>query len=115
MAKVVRVESHVDEFTDEMRSKVIDWLDAIGADAASTTSNIIAELPLVKTGRLMNSIGWSVVEEEQAVYIGTNVPYAKYQEFGTSRGVKAKHFLQAGASIHKDEYMRRLEEILKEE
>lgn len=117
MAKVVdvRVESHIEEFTDEMKRKVLDWLDGIGEDAASTTANIIASIPLVKTGRLMGSIEHSVDAPEQSVYIGTNVEYAPYHEFGTSRGIPAKHFLQAGASIHTDEYKEMLERALKEE
>jgi len=117
MAKVVdvRIEDHSEEFTDEMKSKVLDWLDAIGEDASSTTANVIATIPLVKTGRLMNSIERAVVEDEQAVYIGTNVPYAKYHEFGTSRGIPAKHFLQAGVTLHQSEYKQMLEDKLKEE
>lgn len=117
MAKVIdiSIESHTEEFTAEMKQKVIDWLDAIGEDAASTTSNIIASIPLVKTGRLMNSIEHSVDAPEQSVYIGTNVDYAIYHEFGTSRGIPAKHFLQAGASIHAAEYKEMLERKLEEE
>jgi len=116
MAQVVevRIESHIEEFTDEMKAKVLDWLDAIGEDAASTTANIVATIPLVKTGRLMNSFERAVVQDEQAVYIGTNVPYAKYHEFGTSRGIPAKHFLQAGATLHQSEYKQMLEDKLKE-
>lgn len=109
------------EVIAEMKDKALDWLDAIGQDAASTTSNIIASIPLVDTGRLMNSIEHAVESGEMAVYIGTNVHndkghnYAIDHEFGTSRGIPAKHFLQAGASIHGNEYKEMLERIMEEE
>jgi hypothetical protein len=112
MARVtgVTIDSHVDEITAEMQTKINSWLEAIGQDAASTAAN---QAP-VDTGRLKNSISHAVVEDEKAVYIGTNVEYAVYQELGTSRGIPGKHFLQFGATAHADEYKSLLENILKE-
>ena len=112
MAQVsnVRIESHIEEVTDELKLKVNAWLEAIGEDAASTAANFAP----VDTGRLKNSISSAVVEEEQAVYIGTNVEYAPYQEFGTSRGITGKHYIQFGATAHKEEYKAMLEQFLKE-
>ena len=114
MAQVTSVSltDHSEEVIAAMKDQAGMWLDLIGEDAASTTSNIIASIPLVKTGRLKNSISHAVDEEEPAVYIGTNVKYAPYHEFGTSRGIVARHFLQAGASLHKAEYKQLLEEYL---
>lgn len=112
MARVtgVTIDSHVDEITEEMQTKINAWLEAIGQDAASTAANFAP----VDTGRLKNSISHAVVEDEKAVYIGTNVEYAVYQELGTSRGIPGKHFLQFGATAHADEYKSLLENILKE-
>lgn len=112
MAEVVsiNVESHLEEVTEEARVKINAWLEAIGEDAAGTA----ADFAPVDTGRLKNSISSAVVESEQAVYIGTNVEYAPYQELGTSRGVAGKHFLQFGATAHAGEYKSLLEEALKE-
>lgn len=108
--KDVKIDSHIEEVEEELKEKVFDWLDAIGLDAASTAAS---KAP-VDTGRLKNSIDRAVVQEEQAVYIGTNVEYAPYQEFGTSRGIAGKHFLQFGATAHIDEYKQMLEQALKE-
>ena len=113
--------------------KINAWLKAIGEDAASTAAN---KAP-VDTGTLKNSISSAVSESEKAVYIGTNLSYAPYHEFGTgiytaggrtggwsyqdasgewhrTYGVPAKHFLQFGASAHQQEYKAMLEQALKE-
>lgn len=39
----------------------------------------------VDTGNLRNSITYETDVADKAVYVGTNVEYAPYQEFGTSR------------------------------
>lgn len=108
--KSVRIESNIEEVEEELQQKVFDWLDAIGLDAASTAAS---KAP-VDTGRLKDSIDRAVVESENAVYIGTNVEYAPYQEFGTSRGVPGRHFIQFGATAHQAEYKSLLEQALKE-
>lgn len=59
----------------------------------------------VDTGRLRNSITHVIDTGEQAVYIGTNVEYAPYQEFGV-RGRDGKHFLEHAANNHNDYYQR---------
>ena len=91
------------------KEQVYAWLEAIGEDAAQTSANFAP----VDTGRLKGSISSAVVESEQAVYIGTNVEYAPYQEFGTSRGIRGKHFIQFGCTAHTAEYKAMLEEYLK--
>lgn len=141
MAQVVSVtmESHKEEILEEAKSKIFSWLEAIGEDAAHTAANVLTETETIDTGRLKNSISSAVVESENAVYIGTNVEYAIYHEFGTgiyaekgggrqtpwmfqdkdgewhwTHGVKAKHYLQFGATAHKEEYMQMLERALQE-
>lgn len=64
----------------------------------------------VDTGRLRNSISHAATED--AAYIGTNVEYAPYVEFGTSRN-KAHHMLKRAASEHSEEYRQILEDSLK--
>ena len=110
LVKSVKIESHIDEVNEELESKIHTWLESIGMDAASTAQD---RAP-VDTGRLKNSISYMPDDEEQAVYIGTNVEYAPYQEYGTSRGVSGKHFIQFGATAHVSEYKNMLEQILKE-
>lgn len=141
MAQVVKVdfESHKDEVSAELKQKVYAWLEAIGEDAASTAGNVLTMTGTVDTGRLKNSITCAVNEPEQCVYIGTNVEYAIYHEFGTgiyaeggggrstpwafqdkdgnwhyTHGVPAKHFIQFGATAHQAQYKQMLESALKE-
>lgn len=114
--KAVRIESHIDEVMDELQDKLVSYLEAIGIDASSTAASVAP----VDTGRLKNSISYEVVPDEMAVYIGTSVKneqghcYAIDQEFGTSRGIKGRHFIQFGATAHTDEYKRLLERTLKQ-
>ena len=53
----------------------------------------------VDTGRLRNSITQALDLSDEAVYVGTNVEYAPYQEFGT-HGRDGKHFLRDAANGH---------------
>lgn len=137
MAKVISVSmtDNSGAVKAELRQKVNAWLEAIGEDAASTAAEVVP----VDTGRLKGSISSAVVESENCVYIGTNVEYAIYHEFGTGKyasdgsgrtkpwmfqdekgewhwtaGVPARHFLQYGATAHQAEYKTMLENILKE-
>lgn len=50
-------------------------------------------------------------ESGHAVYIGTNVEYAPYVEFGTSK-MKARKFIQPALVDHKDEHKKTLEKHL---
>lgn len=104
----VKIENNTEAVIEEMKSKMTSWLEAIGMDAASTAASVAP----VDTGRLKDSIGSAVVDN--VVYIGTNVEYAPYQEFGTSKGVPGRHFLQFGATAHLAEYQALLEEVMKE-
>ena len=139
MAQVidVKIEDNSEIVKAEAKTKIFAWLEAIGHDAASTAANVLTETNTIDTGRLKNSISHAVSESEQTVYIGTNVEYAPYHEFGTgiyteggrqggwayqdangewhrTYGVPAKHFLQFGASAHAEEYKAMLEQALKE-
>ena len=139
MAKVVDVEmiDNTDAVMNLAKEKIYKWLEAIGEDAASTAANVLTETDTIDTGRLKNSISSAVVENEQAVYIGTNVEYAIWHEFGTgiyaesgrktpwvfkdkdgelhwTRGVKPKHYLQYGITAHKQDYKEMLERIMKQ-
>lgn len=50
-------------------------------------------------------------EGEDAVYIGTNVEYAEYQELGT-RGLGGKFFLRKAATEHTPEYKKIMKDNL---
>lgn len=118
--------SHKEEVKEEMKRKLQMALNAVGMDAVSTSSSVCP----VDTGRLKNSITWATkthcnmmvgetavgnVGEDNKCYIGTNVEYAPYQEFGTATGIPAKHFLQYGASAHASQYKQIIQMYLSEE
>ena len=72
-------------------------LEAIGLVAETYAKK---ETP-VDTGRLRNSLTHTV--KSDAAYIGTNVEYAPFVEFGSSRN-RAHHMLKKAATEHTDEY-----------
>lgn len=72
-------------------------LEAIGATAETHAKSLTP----VDTGRLRNSIAHTVGDD--SVYIGTNVEYAPYVEYGSRRN-KAHHMLKKAATEHSDEY-----------
>lgn len=67
----------------------------------------------VDTGTLRNSISKKVVGND--VYIGTNIEYAPYVEFGENKHHETgkAHFLRDAATTHGDEYRRIAESVLK--
>lgn len=148
MAKVVTISfvDNSDKVLQVADEKVNAWLKAIGSDAAQTA----AKKAPVDTGRLKNSINWATknehgsgdlpqaTPEDKSVYIGTNVNYAIYHEYGTGLyggitgrktpwyfkgrdgkwhktvGVPAKHYFQFGMTAHAMEYKSLLEQALKQ-
>lgn len=57
----------------------------------------------VDTGRLRNSITHVTSYGAKAVYIGTNVEYARYVEYGT-RKQKPQPYLRPAAADHQETY-----------
>lgn len=105
----VDITDNSEEVKEALEAALLRGLEAVGMTAETYAKQGCP----VDTGRLRNSIAHAVNEEEKAVYIGTNVEYAPYQEMGTSRGVTAKHFLKNAAANHGDEYKAIIEESMK--
>lgn len=103
----VKVTSHVKEVIEAKNDAIARALEAIGIQAEGD----VAELAPVDTGRLKDSITHEVDESEEAVYIGTNVEYAAYQEYGTSR-MKAHPFLKPGIMNNLETYKEIAEKYL---
>ena len=93
-----RMTSHKDEVLDELDSKVEIALEK--------------KYCPVDTGRLRNSI--SHTQSGDTEYIGTNVEYAPYVEFGTSKQ-KAQPYLKPAVTNHVDEYKKIVKSTLKED
>lgn len=118
--------SNVKQITGEFMEKVETCLMAMG----ETAVGYAMENCPVKTSRLKNSITYATptknnynfaykddngkvyvqhvgdVTEKNTVYIGTNVRYAKRQEFGDYKHPRSgrKHFLRDAVSRHNGEY-----------
>lgn len=130
----MEIVDHSPEFIEEMKRKVEAGMAALGETASARAADVAP----VDTGRLKNSITYATKDymgqktymddeghtwndgeaknspEDNAVYIGTNVPYAEYQEYGTSKGITGKHFLQYGANATFGDYAKTfLENALK--
>lgn len=141
MAGIVDVKftTNKEEVLTEAKDKIVAWLNAIGQDASETSASVLTRTGTVDTGNLRDSISPAVDEANLCVYIGTDVDYAIYHEFGTgiyaeggtgrqtpwmfegkdgemhwTRGVPAKHFIQFGATAHQAEYKAMLEASLRE-
>lgn len=106
--KNVKVTSHKREVLTELERKVMLALKAIGLQAEGYAKK---DCP-VDTGRLQNSIANKV--KGDAVYIGTNVVYAKYVEYNdhVTHVTGKAHFLRDAATTHGEEYKNIAKDIL---
>lgn len=103
----VKVTSHVKEVIEAKNDAIARALEAIGIQAEGD----VAELAPVDTGRLRDSITHETHAEEESVYVGTNVEYAAYQEYGTSR-MRAHPFLKPGIMNNLETYKEIAEKYL---
>ena len=119
-----------------MHSQVERALEKCGLLAEGYAQVKLTEQDAVDTGNLRNSINHKVVtnKNEHSVYVGTNVEYAPYIEFGTGKyypggrktpwfykdsdgnwhktsGMEARPYLRPAISDHQKEYI----EIIKDE
>lgn len=106
MKAEVSIESNAAEIKAAKDAAIERALEAIGLQAEGN----VAMLAPVDTGRLRGSITHEV--EGDTVYIGTNVEYAPYVEYGTSK-TKAQPFLKPGIQDHMSEYQSIADAYLK--
>lgn len=130
MSMKIEVIDHTDEALEYLREQVQLGLGAIG----EAMEGHAKEGCPIDTGRLRDSITYVTktaqgsagpkaqegdasprgTPEELEVQVGTNVKYAKYQEFGDnmSHRTGGAHFLRNAAANHADEYKTILETAL---
>lgn len=114
MAEDVVLIDNSKQVLDAMTQKVGTMLWTIGAVAEGFAKDeLYAPKHGVDTGRLRNSISHSEDMKEEAVYIGTNVKYAKFIELGT-KNFGGLHYLQKACTEHNDDYKQIAESILKQ-
>ena len=114
MPKVINIQvknDHTAEAIAAMKQQALLALEAIGQEAEGYAKE---ECP-VDTGNLRNSIAHEVIDQEPAVYIGTNVEYAPYVEYRdkASHTTGNAHFLRNSVTNHVDHYKQILEAALK--
>lgn len=128
---IVKFTSHKDEVLRELEAAMQRALNAIGLqlerNAKTEINKAVYDTPpsptYKRTGRLRASITYATKTEhsspegeaeagdadlrgepdEDKVYVGTNVEYAPYVEFGTTR-MRARPYLKPALMNHIDEY-----------
>lgn len=89
---------------EALKRAILAGLEEIGLDC----EHIASENAPYDTGHLSGSITHVIDAGEPAVYVGTNVEYAPYQELGTSTGYKGwncgKGYLRPAATENKDRF-----------
>lgn len=104
-----RVDVDISDFTEEISEGIKAAIQRALVRIGLKCESYAKDLCHVITGRLRNSITNYV--EGNAVYVGSNVEYAQYEEEGTSR--RPPHpYLRPAAEGHMDEWRRILEEEL---
>jgi len=85
MAEIMefRFIDHSNDVLIALQTQLGSVLEAWGNQAVSHAKSNITRAGRVDTGALRNSINHIVDNSERAVYVGTNLEYAPYHEYGT--------------------------------
>jgi HK97 gp10 family phage protein len=103
----VTIDDHSEEFLREVAAKIPVAMEECGLVAEGYAKRLCP----VDTGNLRNSITHST--DGNTEYIGTNVEYAAYVEFGTVR-TKEQPFIKPAVADHVSQYKRIIENVLKD-
>lgn len=106
----VKITSHIDDIKEELKSRIPTILEALAIQAEGNAIDEITSMKAVDTGRLRGSI--SHTHDDEAAYVGTNVEYAPYVEYGTYK-MPSRPFLRNAISNYIDEYKKIIEDGLK--
>lgn len=99
----VHIEDHTDEYMRGVDTALLNALEDIGLHIEGEAKEELENTPRrIDTGNLRNSITNEVVDDEKAVYIGTNVEYAIYVHEGTSK-MEPNRFLKNAVSRNMDQ------------
>lgn len=111
MGLIIDVKDNTKEVIEAKYHAIEKALTRMGDTCAKYASGLAP----VDTGNLRRSIEKKVALAEEAVYVGTNVEYAIYQEYGTSKMSAAnggRGYLRPAVQDHVEEYKEISQEIL---
>jgi HK97 gp10 family phage protein len=111
----IEINDNTDKIKEIAQQQLAVALEAVGLQAEGDVKRTMARYspkPIVDTGRLMNSITHSVDESDNTAVVGTNVEYAPYVEYGTSK-TKAKPFLKPTIQENLPQYKEIFEDYMK--
>lgn len=128
MATKVEITSNVNAIKQATQLAIEQALETCGGMCEGYAQDILTDFPRVDEGTLRNHVTHQVNGGEKEVYIGTNIKYAPYVEYGTgiyadkggrqtpwfytdkegvghwTRGMRPCHFLRDALHDHKEEY-----------
>ena len=112
----VKIEDHIPETKAKINDALMLALEEIGVLVEGYAKEELSKTkehktkpsprPNVDTGRLRNSIVYEVDGAEQSVKVGSNVEYAPYLEFGTSRMPQGYPYLKPAVEHNMDKYTK---------
>lgn len=111
--KIVHITDNSAKVLKEFKEKAVLALQEMGEKAEGYAK---ADCP-VDTGNLRDSIANKVIEDEKALYVGTDVEYAQGVEYNdtVSHRVGKAHYLRDSVATHSDEYESIVKNTLKEQ
>ena len=101
---------NTDEIKRIAKENMQTALELIAQQAETNAVYEITVLGAVDTGNLRRNIEHGV--DDDTAYVGTNVEYGKYVEYGTSR-MPPRPFLKQAVQNHQDEYKKLLETAIR--
>lgn len=103
-----------EEIANAFHKSIMTALEEIGLAAEGYAKKLCP----VDTGRLRNSITHAISRDEKAAYVGTNVHYGPYVEYGNGRGYDGANggrgYLRPAATDHGDTYRRIMDKALRD-
>lgn len=119
----VKYDDNSDDILEALKAQAKKALMACGLTAEGYAKLEITNKKAVDTGNLRNSITHKVVGDD-TVYVGTNVHYAPYVEYGWGRGstiggnqrlegYPARPYLKPAVEDNRSEYEKIIEDMMK--
>lgn len=115
----VKFENFSDRVLKEVEKSIDEAMELVAqqgeSNAIAEVTKLVYDTPpsptYVRTGDLRKSISHKYLKSEKTAYIGTNIEYAPYVEYGT-RNMIERPFLLNAAQNYSDEYKAIFEDAM---